>query len=68
MKVNAATRRALKWRREKRDMVAKGYRQSDEIVWQINRGGWQDKKIADVSVAADGNSIWYRLVDREDGE
>lgn len=50
MKVTDFTRRALAFRREKRDLIAKGYRKH-ETDWEIHRGGHQNEIIVDAKIS-----------------
>jgi len=60
MKVTSFTRRSLRFRRQKRDLEAKGYRQH-ETDWEINRGGRMDERIVDVVIAEGGRSVFTLL-------
>lgn len=64
MRVTAFTRAALAHRRQKRDLTAQGYRRLSEIDWEINRGKDTDKVVTDIILGVDGNSLFYRVVNR----
>ncbi len=65
MKVTAFTRSALKTRRQKRDLTAAGYRYKSIVDMSIHNGADWDKQIADVIIGEGGNSIFYKVIERE---
>ena len=60
MIVTDFTRKALRTRREKRDLEAQGYRRH-ETDWEIHRGGRQAERITDVKISACGGFVYTRL-------
>ena len=60
MKVTKFTRKVLAARRQRRDLLARGYREF-ECDWEINRGGRRDEAIIDVVIANDGKSVYTKL-------
>ena len=60
MKVTDKTRRALKWRREKRALTAQGYRMH-ETDWEIHRGGKRDEIIVDAKISVCGKYVYTKL-------
>lgn len=60
MKVTDLTRRALRSRREFRDMTKKGYRRH-ETDWEIHRGMMYDKRIVDAVISADGKYVYTKI-------
>jgi hypothetical protein len=64
MKVSDLTRSALKWRKEKKRLLAQGYRQH-ETDWEILRGGRQGEVIIDAVISSCGKYIYTKLGKRE---
>lgn len=60
MIVTELTRKALKARRERRRMLAAGYR-LHETDWEIHRGYRRDDVIIDVQISGDGKYVWTKL-------
>lgn len=65
MRITDTTRRVLAYRRQKRDMAAKGFLHLGEIDWRIARGGLWHMKVAEVVIGTDGNSLYYRLEEQD---
>lgn len=64
MIVTEFTKSALAYRRDQRRMAAAGYIFISEPIWQLRRGASWDRKIIDVKIGADRQSVWVKL----DGE
>lgn len=60
MLVTDFTRNALAVRREKRHLLAQGYRQH-ETDWEIHRGFLWDHVIVDAKVSVDGRYVYTKL-------
>lgn len=60
MKVTEFTRRALAFRRERRDLEAQGYCMH-ETDWEIHRGGKEDEVIVDAKISIDGKYVYTKL-------
>jgi hypothetical protein len=60
MKVTDFTRKALKIRREYRDLTAEGYRKA-ETDWEINRGHLMDHVIVDAKISACGRYVYTKI-------
>lgn len=60
MIVNELTRKVLEVRRERRRMLAAGYR-LHETDWEIHRGFRRDEVIIDVQISACGKYVWTKL-------
>ena len=65
MIVTELTRRALKIRREARELEAQGYRRH-ETDWEIHRGVRIGERIVDARVSCCGLYVWTRLGRSED--
>ena len=62
MKVTDLTRRALKIRRERRDLEARGYRRH-ETDWEIHRGAAYRQVIIDAKVSCCGKYVYTKIGD-----
>jgi hypothetical protein len=63
MKVNDVTRRILAWRKQNRDLLAKGYEEVGEgggKLWELYRGGRSRHRIVDAIIAVDGKSVYVK--------
>lgn len=60
MKVTDSTRKALKLRREARQLEKLGYRRH-ETDWEIHRGYRYRERIIDAKVSSDGKYVWTLL-------
>ena len=60
MIVTNFTRQALRLRRERRDLEAKGYRRH-ETDWEIDRGGLIGHVIAEARISSCGKYVYTRL-------
>ena len=59
MKMTNVTRQALRIRRERRDLLAAGYRQH-ETDWEIHRGCRMGEKIVDAIISCDGMYVYTK--------
>ncbi|GLR46062.1 hypothetical protein GCM10007880_65800 [Mesorhizobium amorphae] len=63
MQVTEFTRRALAYRKQRRDLIAKGYEEIDESggkLWELHRGARVGHRIVDAVIAADGRSVYVK--------
>jgi len=60
MKVTDRTRRVLAFRREKKRLLALGYRQH-ETDWEIHRGGKSGQIILDAVISCDGTYVYTKI-------
>ncbi len=60
MKVTARTKEALAFRREEKDLLARGYRRH-ETDWEIHRGGKYDQRILDAKISCDGLYVYTKI-------
>lgn len=63
MIVTEFTRKALRVRREDRDLVPKGWEFVGERggnLWELYRGGRTDHRIVDARVSACGKGVWVK--------
>lgn len=64
MKVTKFTRNVLAARKQKRDMLAKGYEEVGEgggLLWELERGSRIGHKIIDAVVAVHGRSVYVKV-------
>lgn len=64
MKITDHTRRVLAYRRQFRDLTAKGYEEVGERggrLWEIYRGGRVGQRIVDCVIATHGLSVFVRI-------
>lgn len=63
MKVTRFTRNALAFRRQKRDLLAKGFEFVPEggALWELHRGCRIGHRITDAVIAADGKSLYVKV-------
>ena len=64
MKVTDWTRRALAYRRERRDLPKQGWEYVGErggSLWEIHRGVRYRERITDVRIACDGKALWVKI-------
>lgn len=67
MKFTEITRRALKSRRDIRDMEKDGWERVGDnggMLWELQRGYRCDKIITDVRISASGKFLWVKIGDR----
>ncbi|MGB0662821.1 MAG: hypothetical protein ACPGMR_03425 [Pontibacterium sp.] len=60
MRVTDRTRKALKARKERRELEKQGYRKH-ETDWEIHRGNKRDQKIIDAKVSICGKYVYTKL-------
>lgn len=59
MRVSDFTRRALTFRRDRRDAQKAGY--SGFTDWRMQRGGLLKARFVDVKISPDGQTIWFKI-------
>lgn len=65
MRVTGLTRMAMAVRRQHKTLTAPGYELIEENghpLWELARGGRTDCRIIDAVVAADGQSVFVKIV------
>lgn len=65
MKVTSFTRGALAYRRQKRELTAKGYEQISCThgigrLWELDRGYRREFKLVDAILGVDGKSVYVK--------
>lgn len=60
MLVTDRTKRWLAFRRQAKDLEAKGYRRH-QTDWEIDRGGRQNEVIVDAIISTDGKYVYTKL-------
>lgn len=63
MRVTERTRSILAFRRQRRDLLAKGYEKAHEPLWELHRGGRYNERIIDVQISTSGTDL-YVLTDK----
>lgn len=64
MKVTQFTRSALAYRREERDMLARGWEAVSEgggRLWEIHRGWRSGHRIVDCKIGVCGRRLWVKI-------
>lgn len=64
MKVTGLTKRFLASRRQRRQLIAKGYEEVGEgggLLWQLERGGRIGHRIVDAIIAVEGRSVYVKI-------
>ena len=64
MLVSEFTRDALTYRKGARDLRAEGFievSENGDPLWKLKRGGWYDRRITDVRIGPDGQTLWIKV-------
>jgi hypothetical protein len=63
MLVTDHTRRALAYRRQKKQLLAEGYEYVSEPIWELHRGARWRERIVDVKISTDGQSLYVKTAE-----
>lgn len=64
MRVTTFTRRALAFRKQRRDLERQGYEELSENgapLWELHRGGRFAHRITDVIIGVDGKTLYLKI-------